>query len=492
MQEQTSPMVYSFAVFPFLKTSRPVNIGQLTFRSTDDTYNLTDEQAASLEEIAGMLFLQDNLQIKAASYAVTPFVDLTYAPTGVDHLMNVQAFLAYLYASPRHEFGDLFLSSEHASMAIFTPGPVSVHIVRPSANVDEVEPASELVPNDREEVDGYAGIYNFRHHFWVARGSRLYGPRPHLTLKDSQDLSIDLDRAAQRTDFRLLARLLRKPETKTSSRIFNAVQWFNAANNTAKDDGSAAVDLSIAFEALLGLPAGQKTDRLTDAISLLVGRVPRLDIWARQFYRARSQVVHEGQSEQLRFVATDSQKVMDGPQYQSLLSYGRQIFQFCVGTLLTGAEFAENAGLEEKLVTNQERFQDICQILTDTSIEPRERLERVRRLVSAIQQYRYIPETGLSMETMIGATRHAARVYLETGATPPELDKVLEGLVAARRTTDHFQELDALQALERGFKDNPLAADMKCGFALRDIVEVVWSYTFMHYFWLKKRNSADQ
>ncbi len=126
---------YSFAVFPFLKTRSAVSIGHLTFRSTDVTDGLSSEQAACVDEIASMLFLQDNLRIRSASCAVVPFIDLSHSTTDVEYLMNVQAVVAYCYASPRHEFGDLFLSSEHASMAIFTPGRVSVYLVRPDFHV---------------------------------------------------------------------------------------------------------------------------------------------------------------------------------------------------------------------------------------------------------------------------------------------------------------------------------------------------------------------
>ncbi len=122
---------------------------------------------------------------------------------------------------------------------------------------------------------------------------------------------------------------------------------------------------TIAFEALLSLPIDEKTNRLTDAIPLLLGRTPRLDIWVRQFYNARSSIIHEGHTRQLRFVATDSKKISEEPLYRSLPSYGRQIFQLCLGTLLTGAELAESAGLEEQLITNQERFEKICMILKD-------------------------------------------------------------------------------------------------------------------------------
>lgn len=484
---------YSVVVFPFLKTHGPVSIGHLTFRSTDATDDLSAEQAACVNDIAGMLFLQDNLRIRSASYAVVPFIDLSCQPVDVESLMNVQAVVAYCYASPRHAFGDLFLSAEHASMAIFTPGRVLMYLVRPDFHVDAVESASDLVGDRRGEVDGYAGLYNFRHPFWVAKGSRLYGPKPHLTLNHSQDLSRDLAHVtAARVDYRLLRELLRKQDTQTSSRIFTAVRWFNAANNEANDNAVAIVNLSIAFEALLSLPADEKTARLTDAISLLLGRTPRLDAWARQFYHARSRIVHEGRAQQVRFVATDSQKVGAGPLYQSLLSYGRQVFQLCLGSVLVGAELAENAGLEEILITNQERFQRICKVLADQAIPTDERLERIAPIISAIQQYRFVPESDLRLETMIGATRLAAKALLDRPPTiSRELQELLEGFTAATRADDHLPELDALHAFKSTLHNESVWGETIGGRGVRDLVDVVWGYVFMHYFWLKK-HPADK
>jgi len=311
---ETLDKIYSFAVFPFLKTRDKVTIGGVSFRSTDDVDGLSLVQAACVREISEMLFLQDNLRIKSASYAVIPFVDLSHSPVDVQHLTKVQAVIAYCYALPRHEFGDLFLSSEHASIAILTPCKVPASLVRPDFHVDMIDSESNLEADKHDQVEGYAGLYNFKHHFWVAKGSRLYGPKPQLTLNHSQDLSFDLACLADgRIDYRLLRKLLEKPETSSSLRIFTALRWFNEANNEANDQPAAIVNLSIAFEALLSLPIDEKTDRLTDAISLLLGRIPRLAIWARQFYDARSRIVHEGHARQLRFVATDSQKKSEGP-----------------------------------------------------------------------------------------------------------------------------------------------------------------------------------
>jgi hypothetical protein len=200
--------------------------------------------------------------------------------------------------------------------------------------------------------------------------------------------------------------------------------------------------------------------------------------------------VHEGRIQQLRFVATDSRKVSEGPLYQSLLSYGRQVFQLCLGTLLVGAELADNAGLEEKLVTNQERFQKICKMLADKTIGTRERLERIAPIVAATQQYQFVPESDLQIETMIGATRLAAQALLEYDeVVSQELKEHLERLTTAKRTNDHLQALEALQALDNILTAKPGLIETSCGKAVRDLVKVVWGYVFTYYFWLKKRLS---
>jgi hypothetical protein len=480
---------FSIVVFPFLKTEDAVSLGDITFQSTDDTEGLSPEQAGCVKELANMLFLKDNLRIKSASYAIVPFIDLSSQLGNVEYFMNVQAFVAYIYASPRHSFGDLFLSSEHASIVIFTPGRVPISVVHPDFHVIEVEPSPDLVPDHRHEIEGYTGIYNFKHYFWVAKGSRVYGPVPHPTLNSSQDLNFDLSRnVAVRADYRLLRKLLGKPKSQTYSRIFTAVRWFNAANNEASDQNTAIVNLSIAFEALLSLPADGKTERLIDSISLLLGRVPRLDIWVHQFYDARSHIVHEGYAQQLRFIATNSQKGNEGPQYQSLLSYGRRIFQLCLATLLVGIELSEDAGLEETLVTNQERFQKISEILADGAIPPEERLKLIAPIVSATEQYQFVPEDDLKIESLIGAVRLAAKNLLENEKTiSEELSRHLKQMTEVKRTADHFQELDTLQALNNLFRNKSEVALSNGGQVVSDLVEVVWEYVFMAYFRLKKQ-----
>ena len=481
---------YSIIIFPFLKTRDALSIGNLTFRSTEDTSELTSDQAESVNQIANMLFLQDNYRIKSASYAVVPYIDLTHLPTNVDHLINVQAVVAYFYASPHETFGNLFLTSEHSSLVIFSPGDVILNLVRPDFHVTAAIDTPELSPDKQGNVPGYTALYNFRHHFWLSTGSRLYGPKPHITLNIAQDLSFDFIRAAEaRPDYQILCKLLKKPQTTTSVRIFTAVRWFNDANKESSEDAAAIVKLAIAFEALLALPANEKTERIVDAISLLLGRIPRLEVWARQFYNTRSQIVHEGQANQMLFVAPVSGKVPDRPAYRPLLSYGRQIFQLCLATILVGADLADGAGLEEKLATNQERLEQLCVQLAQEEVEPCDRLDAAESLINTVEQYRFVAEGGLKIETLLGATRAAAGVLLKCESEVPDgLRTRLESLFTTKRSKDFYEQLDALRSLDEAFPDETLATEADHVRIVRKLVKTVWGYLFMHYFWLQQRH----
>ena len=166
------------------------------------------------------------------------------------------------------------------------------------------------------------------------------------------------------------------------------------------------------------------------------------------------------------------------------------IFQLCLGTLLVGAELAESAGLKEKLVTNQERFKKICMVLSDNSSGTQERFECIAPIIAAIQQYQYVPESDLLIETMIGATKLAATKLLEHDEViPQDLKEHLDRLSNSKRTNDHFQELDALRALESILADQSMPTEMSCSETVRQLVKVVWNYVFMHYYWIKEHQT---
>jgi hypothetical protein len=254
------------------------------------------------------------------------------------------------------------------------------------------------------------------------------------------------------------------------------------------------VNLAIAFETLLALPeTDKKTERLTDAISLLLGRLPKLDVWARQFYQTRSEVLHEGRARQLRFVAATSKKARDGPLYHPLFSYGLQVFQLCVASLLVGARLAEKAGLEEKLETNQERFERVCRILDDRSVNAADRLRQCASIVAAIDRYRFVQESDLRIETMLAASRMAADALTAWDSSiSVDLKERLQRLVTTKATADHYEELDALRELQDAIPkiESQPEDDQSRESAVR-LVDVVWGYSFMHYYWLKQRREAS-
>ena len=475
------------AVFPFLKTTDPIQLGSFSFRSTDDTSDLEKQDAANVREIADMLFLKDELRIRSASYALLPPLDLDKVDPAVPELERIQAIIAYCYSAPRHTFGDIFFHYEQASLAIFSPQPITTVLVRPDHHVTPAAEQSTLDADEWHRVPGYEGRYNFRNPFWATKGSRLYPPVPHMSLNDGQNLAWDLGRAfSEAPQHHLLPTLIREPLSPSAQRTITAIRWYNRANSYLADDCEAILSLAVAFEALLGLPRDAKTERFIDAVALLLGRVPRLNIWAVQFYAARSDVAHEGRTDRFRLMPT-IQKLNDtGPQYQSLISYGRQIFQLCVGSVLFGAHLAQRSELHDKFTTNQERLEVICKILNDSSLAAADRFTAIDDIVATVDEYRYVNETDLSIATMMGAVQAAAKNLLECAASPdPAITARLYDLAVAKRSTDGYEALGALEAWRDVMPKGPLEPRSPEGI-MRRLSEIIWHYNFMRYFWMKK------
>ena len=475
------------AVFPFLKTTHAIQLGNFRFRSTEDLDGLGDEDAQHVREVSQMFFLQDDLRIRSAAYAMLPSLDLDKAEPVLKELEHVQSVVAYCYGSPHPTRGDPFFHFENASLVVLSPETVSEFLVRPEHHVEATDLSVSLGADKWHNLLGYRGLYNFRHHFWVAKTSRLYPPVPHLGLNIAQDLADDLASAfSEAPQHHLLPGLLRHPDTPVAQRVLTAVRWHNRANAAGNIDDCAVLDLAVAFEALLALPKDAKTDRFVDAIALLLGRVPRLNLWAEQFYAARSDVAHEGRASRLRFVPQKAKNPSDSPVYQPLITYGRQIFRLCVGAILFGTHLAEQASLQDKLVTNQERFEFVCKTLADTSLPVEDRFAGIDDTVDAINEYRFVSEKGLLIETMLGAVRLAAANLLGFDTS---LDSVIkprvEDLARARSTTDSYDALDALRAYKE-VKWTELPAPRTPHRTLYTLAESVWHYTFMHYFWIKR------
>jgi hypothetical protein len=466
----------AIAVFPFLKTSEPIRLGSFTFRSTDDVSGLEPDDAAHVRDVADMLFLQDDLRIRSASYALLPVLDLGKSDCAVlKELECLQAVVGYCYSAPHSTMGKPFFNFEQSSLVVFSPEPVSIFLVRPEHLVMPACDAEPLPQDEWHRVSGYQGRYNFRHPFWAAKGSRVYPPVPHVGLNISQDLAPNLLQAfTEAPKHYLLPQLLSPGASEAADRVLTAINWYNRANSASEEDDVALIHLAVAFETLLGLPREAKTERFVDAISLLLGRIERLNLWAEQFYDARSDVAHEGRTKRLHFVPVRQKGSSGGPRYQSLLAYGRQIFQLCVGALMFGAHLAEQAGMRAKLVTNQERFELVCKTLNDDALAPAERFAAIDDAVALIDQFRFVGEEGLRLDTMAGAVQRGAKTFLLCGDVPdPVLKERIEGIATAPRTDDFFEVLSAIQALH-DLKTVPLGEPRSPQWIIRRLADIVW------------------
>ena len=485
---------YSIVLFPFLKTSLPVRIGSFLFRSNDDLNGITDEQAKSVVEISKILFLRDNQRIKKATYSIIDRIDLEYMrnTAKLDELGEIENFIAYLYASPRHEFNDLLLTPEHANTLVLTPNRVMTALLRDSYNVVELDETSNSETESIEEIDGYDGLLGLRHHLWVAPGSRIYGTIPRSVLNISQDLYLDVDRSWGRADYRYLIELLseRNFENDQRDRVFTAVRWFNRANSEHRDEAESFVCLSVALETLFRLPYDEKKDRLVDSISLLLGRVPRLKDWANQFYEARSNVVHEGNVKQISYIPdSKKRKKTNKVEYQSLLAYGREVFQLCLGTILTGAKLSSDADLESKFITNSERFETVCRKMSDESVPPSKRLKQLDSLAQKIHRYQWVPDTGLNRDEMLGACRASAKVVLDSGTEiVEELHISLCAMISVPKDENQIKRLDALKLIVEVINKNNFTESTELQ-GLITLVRTTWQYLFRYYFAIKRESS---
>lgn len=320
-----STSAFGVAIFPYLKTSGRVHLGRYVFRSTTDLEDLPADQRAAVEELSAMLFLRDDLLIDQASYAITPGMgSLRPDPTVLD-LGRVRTVVAYLYSSPHPTFGRVFFAPENVSLIVVQPANVTVHLVREIQGATHFGPPPQTEPDKFGNLPGYEGVYN-ANPIWLTAGSRIYGPKPQMTLNISQNLAGDLGYVSEPSE--ILLRLLAREPTPFSERILTALDWYNSANEMERESSQSLLHLAVAFETLLQLPASEKTDRLSDAISLLLGRTDRLKDWAVQFYAQRSAVAHAGRASDWWFYgAGDAKQGTAAHPFGNLMTYGRQVFQ---------------------------------------------------------------------------------------------------------------------------------------------------------------------
>jgi hypothetical protein len=249
----------------------------------------------------------------------------------------------------------------------------------------------------------------------------------------------------------------------------------------------------VAFEALLRLPESSKSERLVDAITLLLGRTDRLDEWAKQFYEARSRIAHEGRIlDPYFYVPTQSKPRQSLGLFGSLILYGRQIFQLCLSTLLVGIDLADRADLQEKFVSNNERYQKICDLLKSETLTPAEKLVAIEPILRTLQRYRFVPSGEFARGRLVSAVCYAAAALIAAGHPfAQHLDAALLRVDAIKREDGEFKRLAAIKGLTEAFEATESASLSPEARIVRNLVEFAWMNLFQIYYWLEDRNKSE-
>ncbi len=484
---------FGIAIFPCLKTSAPISIGGYTFRSTTDISELPPEQATAVSELASMLYARDDIRIAEATYAITSHLGSLRPGPVMEHLARIRSIVGYIYSSPHPTLGDAFMPFDFASLAVVQPANVSVFLVRPDYRTVLPPLPDGFVEDDHHETPGYEGAYNERP-IWLAKGSRIYGGHTHTVLNMSQNLFVDVGgyRGAARSGREMLLELLDQPTTPFSERIFTSIDWYNCANGGNDKPDRSLLALSVAFEVLLELPSSEKTDRLSDSIALLLGRTVRLKDWAAQFYKARSQVAHEGKVKDWWFHSPSvPDKAGFTHKFGSVMTYGLEIFQLCVATILTGAKLAGDAGLAERFVANSERYNKIAETLREASEMGEVAIAAVEPLVDELARYQFV-SSPVPLQDVITAIQAAALALTRCER------QISEGLAVALRNLynapkkDVFAALSALEELERWVESADWATLGLPGQTVSKLIKVGWNRLFMTFYQLKAQQKSKK
>jgi hypothetical protein len=285
-----------------------------------------------------------------------------------------------------------------------------------------------------------------------------------------------------------LLRLLNRLDHPSRSRIFTALKWYNHANESQAGADRELLNLAVAFEALFNLSDNAKSDRLTDSISLILGRPERIQDWATQFYAARSRVAHEGAARELYYRPAAKQKSGGNERFGSLLLSGRTIFQLCMAaTLLTGTAFSDEPQLSKKLVRNADPYTRICARLSETEHDPAQGLAAIAPIVQQIRRHHHVQSTPIDIDLMLGALRRAAVAALSCEPPPGSpIEEALRRCAKSASATDLFGRLDGVRQLADAFKAADASVLSADEYVLQLLAAEVWHHTFRTYFALER------
>ncbi len=476
----------AYVFLPYLVTSEKVEIGGIEFRPSNDLTSLSDVDRANVAEMSMMFFLKNECQISVVTFAVLPIIDQARRLPDIEKLRRVRNCLGLIFAQPHKSSNSLLFSSDHTAMVVLSTGPQSIHLIEPDHNTKVVSDAVTRNFSGGEIVQGVSGLFDFSYHFWAVPGARIYPNSPEMYFNYGQNLTTDLLTLTRnnRFDYKLLFELLLSDDVSDFSlRVFESLNWFNEATRNPEKESLSVASLAIAIETLLGIRAAEKTERITDAIALLLGRPDRLEEWVRQFYRERSAIVHEGKPISLLFNLSENKQQ---PEYfGSMYLYGIKIYQLCLGAILAGNKLATEERLSEHFFSNQECYQQIIKLARDKDISSHEREKEITRLVGTVRWNSSVPGSALKYETLLASIEALATLLLEENLdvrpVSTDLLKSFVELNRAKRELETLEVLNSIAQIARSAGPRP----PKLGDSFLELVDEVWLKVSGTYIWLK-------
>lgn len=351
-------------------------------------------------------------------------IDESQMSDTLQRVYEAQSIIAYLYGTP-DQSGRPFLPSDQMSVYVFEAGVERAEWTRTLLG-SPPKRATSTNNTLSEKVDWYEGRVNWSHDIFATKSSRIYPEKRHLGLNITQTLNHDLFMKLQKSDMWAFQKLVEadKPiNVDLEKQIFIAINWFNRSNRLDQPEDINLVFLAIAFESLLNLENGPEvTKRFKETVITLLGPIPRLEEWLEAFYRERSKIVHEGLANNMEFKILEGKssknplRTLSFPlRHRPLTSYGYVIFRLCLNAILSGHQLAESFGLREFLRHNQERLEDICQLLKDNGGDPIRQIEQMAPLASGLTPP-LMTFDEVNPETLSSATKAIAGKVMATPA----------------------------------------------------------------------------
>lgn len=461
----------------------PFTLRGLKFYDTGNLNSFNSTERKLINNVKKLFFLRDDYQIKKMSvclYKTDKNKDIELR----NDLIKVQQLLAYIYSSPHPVFLSPFLKFESSTFYHVTCHKIPFYHIEQTFNVTNKNGRKKRIPGS-ELIEGYEISINSETSIYATEGCRVYPPCP-IILNMAQDVFYELDRFISTNQ--LFNSLCKKSNDRffIEERIFNALRWFNKSNSDLIDENESILKLAIAFEALLDLPSGNKvTERLKDAVKLLVGPVSNLDEWINQFYEARSEIVHSG-------FTRDVKMKFENQTYRSLKDYGNVIFRICLNAIISGSEATKRASLSSLFKSNNKRFNEINRILDNEE----DWIKNVEQEIFDLERNKFVEEEELDLKSMFGAIKRYSQKIInqkEDFETPKVIENLLDNFIKIPGSGSDLDKLELIKQIDDYLKENInlLTSYSEQWRSFKLLVETIWGYTFRNYFYLKNKQKGN-